>query len=104
MAAKVYRLYQLLRNENGYVQDGKKCIRDRVVITEEMADELNQNWQSRGKFYELDKKATEKHEADIKALNEKRKRNKEMKEALAVSKINEALGTVTNSARNGGQA
>lgn len=95
----VYKEYQLAQFNGVFDTNLKKVIRDRAVVTDAYANEINANYKDNGRFFELDKEASEKYHEESKLHNEKRAKSKELKKVadgnILADIISSAVKSVT---------
>jgi hypothetical protein len=91
---KVCKLYQLARLNNEFTLAHKQLLRDRVVVSDDYIETINQNYKDSGRYYEVDEKATIDYYELGKSVQEKRQAEKESKAETVVNAVSEALTEV----------
>ena len=91
----VVNVYQCASLSGKYQKEGKKLLRSNAKMMKSSVDEMNENWQTSGRFYEIDKEQTEKFRESFEAQQAQKRENaaakKELKEAVL-----DTLGVVVN--------
>lgn len=96
----VVNVYQCASLSGKYQKEGKKLLRSNAKMIKTSVDEANQNWQSSGRLYEIDEKATEQWRKDFEAQQEKKREIREVKEELKETILDSIGVAVKDGKRN----
>jgi len=94
----VVNVYQCASLSGVYQKEGKKLLRSDAKMLKSSVDEMNEHWQTSGRFYEIDEKKTEQFRKDFEAQQQRKREIKEVKDELKESVL-ESIGVVVNESK-----
>lgn len=94
MSMLVCKLFKIAKIDGQFDKEHKKLLRSRAVITQGYYDQINSNWETAGKLYVIDKKATSEYEEDAgKQLQARRKKDEVRK--MTNNKLVDAIESIS---------